>query len=103
MGCFEKEAIARINGYFDITVPMYSDSQFRRHFRMSRETVEILTRMNVNCRYHLHKKNSLEMLTYLKMLLKNQKDKSSPEFWYGYGIFSKAPNLNVNLPEQNLM
>ena len=51
---FEKNVIPRINGYFDITVPMCSDSQFRKHFRMSRETVEVLTRMIGNCRYHLH-------------------------------------------------
>ena len=41
MGYFEKETIPRINAYFDVTVPMYSDSQFR----MSRETVEVPTRM----------------------------------------------------------
>ena len=39
MGYFEKQAIPRINGYFDITVLMHS--KFRRHFRMSRETVEV--------------------------------------------------------------
>ena len=44
-GIFRGETIPGINGYFDITVPMYSDSQFRRHFRMSGETVEVLTRM----------------------------------------------------------
>ena len=72
MGYFEKQAIPRINGYFDITVPMYSDSQFRRHFRMSRETVEAPTRMNGNFRYYLHKKNSLEILIFLKKLLRKQ-------------------------------
>ena len=49
MGYFEKEIIPRINGYFDITVPMYPYSQFGRHFRMSRETVKVLTRMVGNC------------------------------------------------------
>ena len=39
MGYFKKQAIPRINGYFDITVSVHSDSKFRRHFRMSRETV----------------------------------------------------------------
>ena len=29
VGYFEKQAILRINGYFDITVSMHSDSQFR--------------------------------------------------------------------------
>ena len=42
MGYFENQAIQGINGYFD---SMYSESKFRRHFRMSRETVEVLTRM----------------------------------------------------------
>ena len=69
---YRVQAIPKINGYFDITVSMRSDFQFRRHFRMSRETVEVLTKMIGNCRYHLHKKNSLEMLLYLKKLLKKQ-------------------------------
>ena len=73
VGYFEKQAIPRINGCFDITVSVHSDSQFRRHFRMSRETVEVLTRMIGNCRYYIHKKNSLEMLLYLKKLLKKNK------------------------------
>ena len=72
MAYFEKQAIPRINGYFDITVPLFSDSQFRRHFRISRETVKAITGMTGNCRCHLHKKNSLEMLLYLKKLLKIQ-------------------------------
>ena len=33
VGYFEKQAIPRINGYFDITVSVHSDPQFRRHFR----------------------------------------------------------------------
>ena len=69
MGYFEKQAIPGINGYFDT---MQSESTFRRHFRMSRETVEVLTRMIRNCRYHLHKDNNLEMLLYLKKLFKKQ-------------------------------
>ena len=36
VGYFEKQAIPRRNGYFDITVSMHSNSQFRRHFRTSR-------------------------------------------------------------------
>ena len=43
MGYFEKQAITRINGYFDITVSIHSDTKFTRHFRMSRETVEVQT------------------------------------------------------------
>ena len=35
MGYFEKQAIPRINGYFDITVSMHFDSKCRRHFRLS--------------------------------------------------------------------
>ena len=46
VGYFEKHAIPRINGYFDITVSVHSDSQFRRHFRMSREAVEVLLNKN---------------------------------------------------------
>ena len=74
VGYFEKQAIPRINGYFDITVSTHFDSQFRSHFRMSRETltVEVLTKIIGNCRYHLHKKNRLGMLLYLKKLLKKQ-------------------------------
>ena len=70
VGYLEKQAIATINGYFDITVSMHS--QFTSHFRMSRETVEVLTKMIGNCRYHLHKKNRLKMLLYLKKLLKKE-------------------------------
>ena len=54
VGYFEKQVITR---YFDITVSMHFDSQFGIHFRMSRETVEVETKMIGNCRYHLHKKN----------------------------------------------
>ena len=72
MGYFEKQAIPRINGNLDITVSVHSGSTFRRHFRMSRETVEVLTRMIGNYRYHLHKKNSFEMPLYLKKLLRKQ-------------------------------
>ena len=31
VGYFEKQAIPRINGYFDVTVSMHFDSQFRSH------------------------------------------------------------------------
>ena len=34
---FEKQATPRINGYFDVTVSMHFDSQFRDHFKMSIE------------------------------------------------------------------
>ena len=41
MGYFEKQAIPRINGYCVITVHVNALTlKFRRHFRMSRETVE---------------------------------------------------------------
>ena len=80
VGYFEKQAIPRINGYFDVTVSVHSDSQFIRHFRMSRETVEVLTRMAGNCKYHVHKKNSSEMLIYLKKLFKKTNlDNFSPQ------------------------
>ena len=72
MGYFEKQAITRINGYFDVTMSMHFDSQFRNHFKMRRETVEALTKIDGNCRCHLHKKSRLEMLGYLKKLHKKQ-------------------------------
>ena len=72
VGYFEKQAIHRINGYFDVTVSMHFDSQFRSHFKMSRETVEVLTKIIGNCRRHLHNKSRLEMLRYLKKLHKKQ-------------------------------
>ena len=40
MGYLEKQVIPRINGYFDITVSTHSDSKFRRHFKMSRESIK---------------------------------------------------------------
>ena len=33
----------------ELTVPRYTDANFRHHFRMSQETVEILIRMIGNC------------------------------------------------------
>ena len=65
IGQLEKQAIHRINGYFDVTVSRHFDSQFRSHFKMSRETVEVLTKIIGNCRRDLHKKSRLEMLRYL--------------------------------------
>ena len=70
VGYLEKQAIHRINGYFDVTVSMHFDSQFRSHFKMSRETVEVLTKIIGNYRRNLHNKSRLEMLRYLKKLHK---------------------------------
>ena len=69
VGYFEKQAMPRINGYFDVTMSMHFGSQFSNHFKMSSETVEVPTKMIGNCRHHLHKKSRLEMLLYLKKLL----------------------------------
>ena len=49
MGYFEKEAIPRMNWYFDIIVQIYFSSQFRGHFRMSQKIVKVLTRITGNC------------------------------------------------------
>ena len=71
MGYFEKQAIPRINGYFDITVSMHSESKsktFQNESRDSRSPTRV-----ANCRYHLHKKNSLEMFLYLKKAAKKTK------------------------------
>ena len=36
--------VCRIQGYAEDVVPMYRDSDFRRHFRLRRETFEMLLR-----------------------------------------------------------
>ena len=36
--------LTRIHGYFEQTIPSYLPDEFKQHFRMTRETCEILTR-----------------------------------------------------------
>ena len=42
--CFMRRNITRIHDYFEQTVPRYFPDQFRQHFRMTRETCELLSR-----------------------------------------------------------
>ena len=44
VSCFMRRNLTRISGYFEQTVPSYLPDEFRQHFRMTRETCEILTR-----------------------------------------------------------
>ena len=44
VSCFMRRNLTRISGYFEQTVPSYLPDEFRKHFRMTRETCEILTR-----------------------------------------------------------
>ena len=43
VSCFMRRNLTRISGYFEQTVPSYLPDEFRQHFRMTRETCEILT------------------------------------------------------------
>ncbi|CAG9841114.1 unnamed protein product [Diabrotica balteata] len=38
----ERPEITRNENYYEVTIPNYSDTQFQEHFRMSRETFEVL-------------------------------------------------------------
>ena len=42
--CFMQRKLTRIAGYFEQTVPRYLPDEFKRHFRMTKETFEILSR-----------------------------------------------------------
>ena len=44
VSCFMRRNLTRISDYFEQTVPSYLPDEFRQHFRMTRETYEILTR-----------------------------------------------------------
>ena len=47
----EKERVprVRITGYFEETCQMYSQEEFRRHFRMNREVVFLISEILRNC------------------------------------------------------
>ena len=42
--CFMWRNLARIAGYFEETIPRYLPDEFKHHFRMTKETFEILCR-----------------------------------------------------------
>ena len=42
--CFMQRNLTRIAGYFEQTVPRYLPDEFKHHFRMTKETFEILSR-----------------------------------------------------------
>ena len=42
--CFMRRNLTRIAGYFEQTVPRYLPDEFKRHFRITKETFEILSR-----------------------------------------------------------
>ena len=44
VSCFMRRNLTRISGYLEQTVPGYLPDEFRQHFRMTRETCEMLTR-----------------------------------------------------------
>lgn len=37
----QRPRIVRNENYFEVTIPTYSDVQFREHFRMSRQTFQV--------------------------------------------------------------
>ena len=49
LGLLDRNKIPKIEQFVELTVPRYTDANFRHHFRMSLETVEILVRMIENC------------------------------------------------------
>ena len=49
LGLLDRNKIPKIEQFVERTVPRYTDANFRHHFRMSRETVEMLIRMIGNC------------------------------------------------------
>ena len=42
--CFMRRNLTRITGYFEQTIPRYLGDEFKQHFRMTKETFEILSR-----------------------------------------------------------
>ena len=41
-GCFMRKELTRANGYFEVTIPAYLSREFENHFRMTRETCQLL-------------------------------------------------------------
>ena len=48
VSCFMRRNLNRIQDYFEVTVPSYTPSEFRSHFRMTRGTCETLCREIMN-------------------------------------------------------
>ena len=48
VSCFMRRDLNRIRDYFEVTVPSYTPSEFRSHFRMTRGTCETLCREILN-------------------------------------------------------
>ena len=42
--CFMRRNLTRMTGYFEQTIPRYLVDEFKQHFRMTKETFEILSR-----------------------------------------------------------
>ena len=42
--CFMCRNLTRITGYFEQTIPRYLVDEFKQHFRITKETLEILSR-----------------------------------------------------------
>ena len=43
VACFMRKELTRVNGYFEVTIPAYLSEEFENHFRMTRETCQLLT------------------------------------------------------------
>ena len=43
IACFMRRELTRVNGYFEVTIPAYLSGEFENHFRMTRETCQLLT------------------------------------------------------------
>ena len=40
---YKQRELTRVNGYFEVTIPAYLSGKFETHFRMTRETCQLLT------------------------------------------------------------
>ena len=43
VACFMWGELTRVNGYFEVTIPAYLSNHLENHFRMTRETCQLLT------------------------------------------------------------
>ena len=43
VACFMRRELTRVNSYFEVTIPAYLSGEFENHFRMTRETCQLLT------------------------------------------------------------
>ena len=42
-GCFVRKELTRVNGYFEVAIPAYLSGEFENHFRMTKESCQLLT------------------------------------------------------------